>query len=145
MLVIASTKDIPFINKGLDELRQPHINDYNTVENYYISSINDIKIGFVNFTISENVMDLCGIYVAKDERQKGYANQMLDSVIDICKNKRINTIMIEVRPSNKVALILYKSHDFKPIAIRTNYYKDFGSREDAIIMRKKVHIRKEKV
>ena len=48
-------------------------------------------------------------------------------------------MLLEVRPSNKIAQSLYRSLGFGPIGLRRRYYPSFdNTREDAIVMRRAV-------
>lgn len=142
----AIESDIPFLNVGLSELKQPEINEFNTIDNYIVYTDHNRLLSFANYTVSDSIMDLCGIYVTNEKRGNGFGNKMMLYLVHYCHEKKINTIMIEVRPSNTVALNLYKKFGFKKIAVRTNYYEKDGEipREDALIMHKKVHFRKRK-
>ena len=50
------------------------------------------------------------------------------------RQKKALRILLEVRPSNYVALALYESIDYKETGRRKAYYSDNG--EDAILMTK---------
>jgi len=142
----AEEKDISFLNIGLKELDQPEINNYNPVDNYVIYTEYGRELSFANYTISDGIMDLCGIYVKTDKRKKGIGNKMMNYLIDYCYDHKISTIMIEVRPSNTIALNLYKKFGFKLIAVRRDYYQKSNDcpKEDALIMHKKINLRKGK-
>jgi ribosomal-protein-alanine N-acetyltransferase len=43
-------------------------------------------------------------------------------------------IFLEVRPSNKSALELYRSMGFKALGVRQNYYKARDGNEDAVVL-----------
>jgi ribosomal-protein-alanine N-acetyltransferase len=44
-------------------------------------------------------------------------------------------IFLEVRPSNRPALLLYQSLGFAEVGIRRGYYQAVGGREDALVHR----------
>jgi len=142
----AKEEDIPFINIGLKELNQPTINQFNTIDSYTIYTEHNKPISFADYTISDGIMDLCGIYVIPEKRRMGIGNKTMLYLIHYCHEYKISTIMIEVRPSNIAALNLYKRYGFKKIATRINYYPktENAPREDALIMHKKIHFRKRK-
>ena len=43
-------------------------------------------------------------------------------------------MLLEVRPSNKSALRLYRARGFKEMGMRKNYYPGAHGREDAVIL-----------
>jgi ribosomal-protein-alanine N-acetyltransferase len=60
---------------------------------------------------------------------------LLDKVIELARQKGMRSILLEVRPSNRRALAIYKHCGFAEIGLRKNYYPAFNGREDAIVMR----------
>jgi ribosomal-protein-alanine N-acetyltransferase len=49
--------------------------------------------------------------------------------------KKADSIFLEVRPSNKIAVSLYKKRGFNEIGVRKNYYPAVnGRREDAVML-----------
>ena len=54
---------------------------------------------------------------------------------DFPLEKRCRYVTLEVRRSNRGALMLYRRHQFRPVAVRPRYYEDG---EDAIVMLRSV-------
>lgn len=102
-----------------------------TTSFYYVCKFENEIIGYVNFSIVLDTMELNSIVVKKDFKQKGIATYMLDKVINIAKEKNISKIFLEVRKSNIPAQNLYKKFNFKHINTRNKYYSD--NLEDAYI------------
>ena len=70
-------------------------------------------------------------------QSKGYGKELLTKALnDLNKKPGINSVVLEVRPSNTVAVRLYTNAGFKQIDIKKNYYKDFNTKEDAMVLRK---------
>jgi ribosomal-protein-alanine N-acetyltransferase len=44
-------------------------------------------------------------------------------------------VLLEVRPSNPIAVHLYESLGFERIGVRKGYYQAHGGREDALVYR----------
>ena len=44
-------------------------------------------------------------------------------------------MFLEVRPTNRPALLLYEGLGFAPVGLRRGYYQAVGGREDAIVYR----------
>ncbi len=50
-------------------------------------------------------------------------------------NKKADTIFLEVRPSNRAAILLYEKRGVNEIGVRKGYYPAVkGQREDAVIL-----------
>jgi len=78
------------------------------------------------------ILNLC---IANDERKQGLGRKFMLHVIDSAKEKKAESVFLEVRPSNQGAVALYESLGFNEIGIRPGYYKaENGTREDAIMM-----------
>jgi ribosomal-protein-alanine N-acetyltransferase len=60
---------------------------------------------------------------------------MLDKVIELARQNGMRSILLEVRPSNRRAIAIYKHCGFSEIGLRRNYYPAYNGREDAIVMR----------
>ena len=86
-----------------------------TVAGYYIIS---------SVTDETEILDIA---VNPDFRKQSLGKNMLEDI----KKEATDKIFLEVRRSNVAALNLYKSFDFKEIAIRKRYYKN----EDALMLR----------
>jgi len=63
------------------------------------------------------------IYVKKNYRNQGLANHLLNTLYLQKNIKNLNKIFLEVAQDNMEALKLYKSHNFKLLNIRKNYYQ----------------------
>ena len=80
---------------------------------------------------------LLNITVAEPYQRQGWARQMLDALSVWSRGQSANWLWLEVRASNERALAVYKTHGFKLVSVRQNYYpkgpKANGC-EDAIVM-----------
>ena len=76
------------------------------------------------------------IAVKKEFQGKGIGKYVMSWFIDLCKQKGINNIWLEVSQNNKKAIRFYEDFGFTIQDIRKNYYKD-GS--DALIMKLNLH------
>ena len=74
------------------------------------------------------------IAVSPDYRKQGIAQQLINKMFELFKQKDITRITLEVRESNNSAKNLYIKNGFKAIGIRKNYYT-FPT-ENGIVMEK---------
>lgn len=79
-----------------------------------------------------HVMNVC---VSPKFQGKGYGRQMMQHLIEIARGHRADMMLLEVRPSNKPAISLYRQLGFNEIGMRKGYYPAAGSlREDALVL-----------
>lgn len=74
------------------------------------------------------------IVVYAFSRGKGLGKMMMMHLLHIARSYKVNSVLLEVRPSNKAAINLYHSLGFNEVGIRPNYYPAEHGREDALIM-----------
>lgn len=80
---------------------------------------------------------LLNITVSPDLQGRGLGAAMLAWLIDDLARRGARRMLLEVRPSNAVALRLYETRGFRRIGLRRGYYPAAGGRrEDAIVMRR---------
>lgn len=92
----------------------------------------------LGYAIVLEVLDeatLMDIAVAKKHRGEGVGKSLLQSVIEISRQRKIREIWLEVRQSNRAAISLYETHAFKHIETRKNYYPSENGKENAVIMK----------
>lgn len=91
-------------------------------------------------TKSCHILNFC---IAKRIQSKGYGRKFLQSVINEFEQyKNIEEMVLEVRPSNKVALHLYESMGFIRVELKQGYYQDKDQVEDAIFLKKIIRPKK---
>ena len=70
--------------------------------------------------------------VDKTYRQQGAARGLLKEGLRLCKERSVESVLLEVRESNIPAIRLYEKTGFARIGKRKKYYKE--PVEDAILM-----------
>ena len=81
-------------------------------------------------------MHLLNITVRPDLQGQRLGSRLMDKVRERAAAAGVESILLEVRPSNQHALAVYRHIGFVQIGMRRNYYPAAaGSREDAIVMR----------
>jgi tRNA threonylcarbamoyladenosine biosynthesis protein TsaB len=97
------------------------------------------EFGVKGFCVAMGAPDLFHILViavAKDVQRQGHARTLLSHVAALAKSRGAEGLLLEVRPSNKVACEFYEKAGFEQIGVRRNYYPaGRGQREDALIMK----------
>lgn len=82
-----------------------------------------------------HIFNLC---VLDTLRGNGLGEIMLHHLLECALAGKVNTVFLEVRPSNQIAINLYEKVGFIEVGFRKNYYPDGDGREDALIMAKDI-------
>ena len=91
-------------------------------------------IGYSILSMAVGEAHIMNICVDSTIQNQGVGGKLLDHSIEVARAKA-ETIMLEVRPSNKVAIALYEKRGFNEIGRRKGYYPaEKGAREDAIML-----------
>jgi ribosomal-protein-alanine N-acetyltransferase len=64
----------------------------------------------------------------------GYGRRLLNTLLLKASDAQADKVFLEVRPSNEIALRLYRSAGFEQVGIRPAYYQAEHGREDAVIL-----------
>jgi ribosomal-protein-alanine N-acetyltransferase len=93
-----------------------------------------VAYGIVMLSGAEaHVLNLC---VHPECQRRGIGRLMLNHLTQTARESGADTILLEVRHSNIIAMQLYLSADFHELGVRSGYYPDHDGREDAIILAK---------
>jgi ribosomal-protein-alanine N-acetyltransferase len=89
-------------------------------------------VGFAVASLIGGVAELETVAVAPEQRRRGLARQLFSALTAELRPAGAGEMMLEVRPSNHIALNLYRSLGFAESGRRPRYYHD--PVEDAILM-----------
>ena len=82
-----------------------------------------------------HILNLC---IDPNYRAHGYGERLLDQILVQARSANVREIFLEVRPSNRTALALYRKKGFHQVANRPAYYQAQEGREDAAVLAKKL-------
>lgn len=88
------------------------------------------------------VLDECEIAriaVDKGARRGGIGNALLAYILDICREKQIERILLDVRAENQGAIAFYEKNGFARDGVRKGYYGGKNP-EDAVLMSRNVEM-----
>ena len=68
-------------------------------------------------------LELLNIAVKNEFRGNGLSKILMDSLVNKSKELKKDSILLEVRESNSVAISLYEKYGFKKVGMRKNYYR----------------------
>ncbi len=80
-----------------------------------------------------HILNLC---VRPEVRRHGLGRKILNYLVDLARRHDADTVLLEVRPSNRAAVSLYHQLGFNEVGTRRNYYPAENGREDAMILAK---------
>lgn len=95
----------------------------------YLSEIQAYGIASVSAQ-EGHIMNLC---VTPDARRQGLGRQLLQALLDHAQEHYADTVFLEVRPTNKTAIKLYRNMGFNEVGLRKDYYPAEQGREDALV------------
>lgn len=91
------------------------------------------------YAVMMQVLDeahLLTIGVSTQLQGQGLGAWILEFILETAKRQGASQIFLEVRPSNAVALSLYRKAGFLSIGRRKGYYPAAEGREDALVLRR---------
>lgn len=98
----------------------------------------DRVLGFCILMFAPDVAHLLVIAVAKDLHRQGLGGVLLDWCEQQARQRGMEGVLLEVRPSNASAVAFYKHHGYLQIGVRRGYYPAAnGTREDGLVMQKR--------
>lgn len=116
----------------LGELTSRHAYSY-TVK-YIDGTQAERVIAYIFFRLIEEELHILKIAVTPNWRSSGVASWLLKKCFSVGLELGATSAFLEVRPSNKPAIGLYRKKGFRIIGRRPNYYAD--TREDALVLMK---------
>lgn len=100
----------------------------------WIIEVDGQTAGYAIISVAAGEAHLLTLVVAIEFQGQGFGRLLLKQMLSIAHRHGAETIFLEVRPSNTVAIGLYNDTGFNEIGIRPNYYPAKDGREDALIM-----------
>ena len=79
-----------------------------------------------------HVLNVC---IRPDQRGQQAGRGLMEWLLEEARSAGNSWIFLEVRPSNRPALLLYQSLGFVQVGVRREYYQAVGGREDALVHR----------
>ena len=89
--------------------------------------------GYAIMSVAAGEAHILNLCVHPECQQRGYGRRLLNALLIKAQALGVERVFLEVRPSNDVAIRLYRSAGFEQIGVRPSYYQASGGREDAVI------------
>lgn len=107
-------------------------NELENPNSQYFVAIQDNEIvGFAGIWKAIDDMHITNIVTKISKRHLGIASMLLEKLIEVSKEEKVDSLTLEVNENNTYAIRLYEKYNFKKIGLRKNYY---AQNENAIIM-----------
>lgn len=98
----------------------------------------EVRTGYAILMVVGDAGELLNLGVARGLQGRGLGTWMLERVCETARSLGAAQMFLEVRPSNAVALRLYRKSGFSQIGRRRDYYPAPGGREDALVLRREL-------
>jgi len=90
--------------------------------------------GYAIMSVAAGEAHILNLCVHPQCQQMGYGRRLLNALLVKGEEVAVERVFLEVRPSNDIAIKLYRSAGFEQIGVRPSYYQANGGREDAVIL-----------
>jgi ribosomal-protein-alanine N-acetyltransferase len=139
-MVVGDVDDVFALERSVYPHPWSHGNFVDSLASGYNSwTLRDDGGALVGYFLLMPVVDeahLLNVAVCKSRQGQGLGLYLLDKVCACARGLLMESILLEVRPSNLRALKIYEQYGFAEIGRRKSYYPAHnGQREDAIVMR----------
>ncbi len=94
----------------------------------------DDLFGYLVMTVQADEAHLFNLCVDPAHQGRGYGRYLLNRCLEVAREAGADSIFLEVRPSNTVAIALYHDFGFQEVGQRKDYYPGPQGREDALIL-----------
>ncbi len=108
----------------------------NLLAKYIVGMVDGDIAGYGGIWLIIDEGHITNIAVEEKYRGLGVGKKIVEGLINLCVDRGLRAITLEVRKSNEIAKSLYKKYGFVESGIRPKYYAD--NNEDAIIMWKTI-------
>jgi ribosomal-protein-alanine N-acetyltransferase len=78
-----------------------------------------------------HILNLC---VHPAYQRQGFGRALLARLLDLARDHHADTVLLEVRPTNEAAIVLYTRMGFNEVGVRRSYYPGRKGKEDALIL-----------
>lgn len=81
-------------------------------------------IGFITFDILVDRSEIIDFIVHINHRKKGIGSLLIEKMVEISKQNNCKSISLEVKSTNKPAILFYKKNGFNVVSTRKRYYEN---------------------
>ncbi|HSA58111.1 MAG TPA: ribosomal protein S18-alanine N-acetyltransferase [bacterium] len=89
-------------------------------------------VGYIDYWRVGPEVHLITIAVHPDWRKLSIASRLIESMLEDARKNKVESVSLDVRPSNAAGLRLYSKYGFRQVGVRRKYYQD--NDEDALVL-----------
>ena len=93
----------------------------------------ELVIGYGVMSVAVGEAHVLNVSIEPRLQGRGLGRRMMQRMLSLAAEKGADSVFLEVRPSNRAALDLYRSLGFNELGTRRGYYPAANGREDAIL------------
>lgn len=83
-----------------------------------------VILGHIGLWIDPPLAQILNFYIIPNHRQSGHGTTLFAFALDECIRRQVDTVTLEVRPTNVQAIRFYHRFGFAKVSIRKQYYAD---------------------
>lgn len=102
----------------------------------HIAWVDEMPAGFALALHLGEECEILALGVLPSRRREGIGSALLDSICVEGRLRGARRIVLEVAVDNRAALSVYTARGFIQVGHRWNYYRQAGSRGDALVLRR---------
>ena len=91
-------------------------------------------VGYGVMMVAVGEAHILNVCVSPGHQRRGHGARLLAHLVALSRRHHADTALLEVRPSNRPALALYRKAGFNEVGVRRGYYPAANGREDALIL-----------
>ncbi len=100
----------------------------------FVAEVSGEVVGYVLARAVRSEGEILNLAVLPPFRRRGLGGELLDAGLAWLEGDGAKEVYLEVRESNDSALALYRARGFRPVGMRTDYYRNPS--EDALVLRR---------
>ncbi len=100
----------------------------------YVVEQNSTAKGYAIMTVAAGESHILNLCIGETLRGNGIGRSLLAHLVEDARRYRADTMLLEVRASNEIAIDLYYKAGFNEIGRRNAYYPAKDGREDALVL-----------
>ncbi len=102
------------------------------VAHLFVARSDGQVVGFIDYWRVGSEIHLITVAVHPSFRKHRIGSRIIDFMLEDARKNRVETISLDVRPSNTAGLKLYAKYGFRQVGVRKKYYQD--NDEDALVL-----------
>lgn len=103
----------------------------NPCSRFFVAVAGDAFIGYIGGWLVSDELQVVSLAVRPEARRFRVASRLLGHLFEHAGGQ-VRRAYLEVRRSNRAAIVMYEQFGFRPVGVRRGYYE--GPKEDAVVM-----------